>query len=129
MVALLLSLFSYHTEVFQLPPNLLASICYQESKFNITALHKKDGKTDSIGVCQIKYETAKYMGFVGTKEELFNPEINIYYAAKYLRHQLMRYHYDIPKAVIAYNRGSAFSLTSTKYSVNVFNNWRTRKHE
>ena len=106
-----------------LPPGLLASVCYIESNHRINAVHKKDGKEDSLGVCQIKYKTAKFMGFKGSRQQLMEPVANIYYAAKYLKYQTKRYK-KVDKAVIAYNLGNSRGLTTTAYQRKVFNKWR-----
>lgn len=108
---------------FNLPQGLLSSICYVESGHNVNAIHRHDGKGNSMGLCQIKLSTAKLMGFKGTEKDLLKPEINAYYAGKYLSHQIKRYSGSINKAVIAYNIGSAKQLTSTKYQARVFKQW------
>jgi soluble lytic murein transglycosylase-like protein len=122
-------LFIMMSQAYNLPPSLLSSLCYVESRHYISAIHKDDGTTDSLGVCQVKYETAKWLGFNGTSEQLMNPKINVKYAAKYLSYQMKRYNYNITKAVIAYNIGSAKQLTSTKYSDKVLKQWRTQQNE
>ena len=111
---------------FGLPQGLLSSLCFVESNHNPQIVHYNDGIGDSIGICQIKYSTAQWLGFEGTEEELFRPEVNIYYAAAYLRHQIDRYG-SVGKGVIAYNMGSAKQLTSTKYQVKVFEIWRQQR--
>lgn len=69
---------------------LLLAICSHESGLrNVWVPH--DGGSPSIGICQIKYETAKQMGFRGQAKELLNPEINAQYAAEYLAYQEGRY--------------------------------------
>lgn len=108
---------------FNLPPGLLSSICFVESSHNPTVIHHDDGRGDSLGICQIKLETAKGLGFNGDKKELMTIENNIYYAGAYLRHQQVRYNGDISKAVIAYNIGHAGNLTATKYQYKVFKQW------
>ena len=80
-----------------IPAGLLASICYVESKWDVNAIHHDDGKTNSIGLCQTKLATAKDLGFIGTEADLLNPVTNAKYAAKYLKHQIKRYHGDLAK--------------------------------
>ncbi len=106
-----------------LPPNLLSSLCYVESKHKVSTIHYADGDSNSVGICQVKLKTAQFMGFRGTEKELMNPKVNIYYAGKYLKHQLLRYG-QINKAVIAYNQGHAGDLLQTEYQVKVFAIWR-----
>jgi len=115
------------THTFNLPVGLIDSLCYVESKHDITKIHKDDGTSDSLGVCQVKWTTAHDLGFNGTPEQLMNPQTNIYYAAKYLSHQIARYHGDITKGVIAYNRGHAGRLTVTSYSSKVFKQWQSQR--
>lgn len=117
-------LFMMHSASHDLPPGLLQSLCYIESKHNIHAVHHDDGGTDSLGICQIKYKTAQSLGFKGTPQELMSPETNIKYAAKYLQYQYKRYGHSATKAVIAYNRGNARHLTTSTYQRKVFKEWR-----
>jgi soluble lytic murein transglycosylase-like protein len=107
-----------------LSPGLLYSVCYVESAHNINAVHIKDGKDDSLGICQIKYKTAKFMGFKGSKQQLMEPVTNIYYAAKYLKYQQKRYK-SIARGIIAYNIGNAANLTTTYYQRKVFTKWKS----
>lgn len=116
-------LFLTMSSQYHLPPGLLSALCYVESKHNVSAVHHDDGNSDSLGVCQIKYETAKWLGFKGTKKQLMEPKYNVKYAAKYLSYQLNRYR-NVNRAVIAYNIGNAKGLTNTKYQARVFKEWR-----
>lgn len=119
----ILVLFTSMSLQYHIPPGLLRSLCYVESKHKINASHHDDGGADSLGICQIKYKTAKDMGYKGTTKQLMQPHVNIKYAAKYLAWQLKRYH-KINKAVIAYNRGNAKNLTTSKYQLKVYKTWR-----
>ncbi len=121
--AILTILFTTTSLHFGLPPKLLEALCYIESTHNINAVHKDDGGGNSVGVCQIKLKTAVWLGFKGTEKELMVPKTNIYYSAKYLAYQIKRYN-STTKAIIAYNRGNAKGLTSTRYSVKVIKQWR-----
>lgn len=107
-----------------LPKGLLESVCWVESKYNVEAIHKDDGKGNSVGICQVKLATAQWLGFKGTEKELMEPATNAYYSAKYLKHQLLVYNNDIPRAITAYNRGNAKGLTHSAYSDKVIKKWR-----
>lgn len=120
LTAIFISISAY----YNLPPNLLSSICYIESTHNVSAVHHDDGGGDSLGICQIKLSTAKDLGFKGTAEQLMAPSVNIKYAGKYLKYQIKRYNGSVKKAVIAYNLGHAGSLTYTKYQDKVYKQWR-----
>ena len=90
---------------------LLFAICQHESMdfhFNYTAIDKN---TPSYGFCQVKYESVFDMGFRGDPKLLINPEINAYWAAKYLKHQLKRYNNNSCMATAAYNAGSYIEST------------------
>jgi soluble lytic murein transglycosylase-like protein len=99
-------MFTEVTKTNDLPDNLLSALCYVESAHKPNAVHKDDGGGNSLGICQIKLDTAKTMGFKGTEKDLMVPKTNIKYAGKYLKKQLLRYKHDVRKAVAAYNAGS-----------------------
>jgi soluble lytic murein transglycosylase-like protein len=120
----LTALFLSATVQFHLPANLLASLCYVETRHTVNVVHENDGGSNSVGICQIKLKTAQWLGYKGTEKSLMIPRINIYYAAKYLAAMRDRYHGDIKKAIIAYNMGHAGNLTRTKYSDKVISQWR-----
>lgn len=125
MSATILAIMFTATSIqFELPRNLLTSLCYVESNHNPKAIHKDDGNSNSVGVCQVKLSTARSLGFKGTEKQLLDPETNIYYSAKYLKYQLLRYKNNSTNAIIAYNRGNAKGLTRTKYSDKVIQRWR-----
>jgi soluble lytic murein transglycosylase-like protein len=85
---------------------LLKALCMVESNLNPKAVHKDDGASDSIGLCQLKLETAKLVGYRGKAAGLLVGHINAYYAALYLRRQIVRYQ-NVVKGISAYNMGSA----------------------
>lgn len=106
----------------QTTPNgrLLLAICTVESSLRPHVVNIGDGGSGnhSFGLCQVSYRTATQM--LGMKTDktcvtrietgrcpLFKPDINLYYAEKYLNYQLKRYNNDIKKAVSAYNAGKA----------------------
>ena len=90
---------------------LLVAVCSQETGLkNIT--NYQDGTSDSIGVCQLKTDTANFLVDNYhlkrhiTSESLSNPKTNAYFAALYLKYQLDRYNQNWYQAVAAYNAGS-----------------------
>lgn len=84
---------------------LLLAICTHESGLeNILVPH--DGGTPTYGICQVKYDTAKMLGFSGKAKELMTPETNAKWAAEYLKYQHERYGGDWCKTVAAYNAGT-----------------------
>lgn len=117
-------LFLAVSKQHQLPDNLLSSLCYVESRHSASAIHKDDGGSSSLGICQIKYKTAQWLGYKGTPKGLMQPGINTFWAAEYLQYQLLRYNNNVFKAIIAYNRGNAKNLTRTKYLDKVLKQWK-----
>lgn len=124
-MATLTALFTVISIQFSLPTNLLHSICFVETGHDVNAIHPNDGGSDSLGVCQVKLSTAKWLGFTGDEKQLMDPEHNIHYAAKYLSYHMTRYNGHVEKAVIAYNRGNATGLTTSAYQTKVFKQWRS----
>jgi soluble lytic murein transglycosylase-like protein len=91
-------------------PELLMAVCWVETRHrNVVTV--RDGKDSSMGVCQVKPQTARFMarrkGITFYSSELLNVEKNAQYAALYLEYQLKRYKGNIWAAVDAYNKGSA----------------------
>ena len=106
--------FNKVAEQENVPSKVLKAICWVESKHKNGSVNYFDGKSHSLGLCQVKLETARWLGYKGTEQELqFNPIINITYAAKYLSYQLERYNNMIDYAIAAYNSGS---LIQNKYN-------------
>jgi soluble lytic murein transglycosylase-like protein len=120
---ILTALFIATTIQLNLPKDLLHSLCFIETKHNVKAIAYNDGVSNSYGICQIKLETAKELGFKGDYKKLMLPENNIYYAGLYLQKQINRYN-SVQRGVIAYNRGNAKGLTKSNYQVKVYNHWR-----
>lgn len=113
---------------FDIPENLLYSICYIESNHNPHVVTPADGgQHTSVGLCQIQDRTAKEMGFTGASKDLLHVGENSMYAAKYLRFQLDRYG-NIPDAVASYNRGSVLKVrgkySNQEYVDKVYKQWR-----
>jgi soluble lytic murein transglycosylase-like protein len=98
-------------KVIGIPGSLLLAICTHESGLrNVEAPH--DHGSPSYGLCQVKLDTAKILGFTGEGSGLMDPETNAKYAAMYLKYQLDRYQGDWCSATAAFNAGSY--LPSTK---------------
>lgn len=100
----LAAIFVSVSHTLSLPQGLLSAVCYTESKHNIHAINRNDGNSDSMGACQLKLETARYLGYSGSKEKLMDKNTNIYWSGRYLQYQLLRYD-DVISAISAYNVG------------------------
>lgn len=123
---LLTAIFTQVSIELRLPKELLFSVCYIESAHKVTARHVKDGDSDSLGICQIKLKTARFMGFKGAEQQLMEPNQNVYWAGRYLKYQLFRYK-EVQKAVIAYNQGSVKTVITSKYQRKIFKHWTQRR--
>jgi len=128
----LVTLFTAVSHTYHIPKGLMSSVCWVESGHKISAVNRNDGGEDSIGACQLHYSTAKWLGFKGSREELYLPKNNVKYAAKYLQYQLKRYDGSIPDAIAAYNAGRAVRLRTGAYLnmgyvLKVFKAWSERR--
>lgn len=104
---------------------IVLSICWVESKHK-NVINKHDGGSPSYGICQVKLDTANWMkeynripGKPITSKDLMNPDVNVYYAERYLRYQLKVYKNDINCAISAYNAGSCIKGNQKNYVKNV----------
>ena len=121
-------LITQTAKIIGISPQLLIAICMTET--NLKHIHTpNDGKTTSYGVCQVKLETAQFMGkvykkphlVVFTSEDMKDIKKNVKVAALYVKYQIERYDGDLCKAVAAYNAGRF--KESTKYPGKPFN-WK-----
>ncbi|RST32025.1 lytic transglycosylase domain-containing protein [Sphingomonas ginkgonis] len=78
-------------------PALLASLVWQESRWNARALSPKGAR----GLTQLMPETARELGC-----DPADPAANLYAGARYLRRQLDAFGGDVEMALAAYNAGA-----------------------
>ncbi|MCJ8148570.1 lytic transglycosylase domain-containing protein [Shinella sedimenti] len=69
-----------YAALYGIPESLLHRVVRRESTYNPRAYNR-----GHYGLMQIKYATARSMGYEGPAEGLFDAETNIKYAGKYLR--------------------------------------------
>lgn len=74
------ALITKYAALYEIPEALLHRVIKRESRYNPKAYSK-----GNYGLMQIRYNTAKGMGYTGTPNGLFDAETNIKYGAKYLR--------------------------------------------
>ncbi len=77
----LLKLIKRYAGLYGVPESLVHRVVHRESKYDPKAYHKNG----YWGLMQIKYATAKSMGYQGKPEGLLDAETNLKYAIKYLR--------------------------------------------
>lgn len=104
---------------------VLFAVCFIESSGHHTVLNVRDGHSASYGSCQIKYSTAKHMGYKGSIISLWlDRSVNTEWAGKYLNYQYAKYG-NWKLAVAAYNAGRVKynqkgELVNKKYVEKVF---------
>jgi hypothetical protein len=81
----------------QVDPDFINSVIRAESGFNNRAVSRKGAE----GLMQLMPQTASHLGVTN----VFDPKANVEGGTKYLRELLEKYHYDVPKALAAYNAG------------------------
>lgn len=73
-------MISQYAAAYQVPASLVHRVVKRESNYNPKAYN-----SGNYGLMQIRYKTAKGMGYDGTAKGLFDAETNLKYAVKYLR--------------------------------------------
>jgi soluble lytic murein transglycosylase-like protein len=74
------TLIEKHAAANGIPAAFVRAIVRIESNYNPRAT----GRQREVGLMQIKFETARGIGFTGTREELYNPDTNLQWGTKYL---------------------------------------------
>lgn len=93
-------LISKYAEFYEVPEALVHRVVHRESRYNPAAFNR-----GHYGLMQIKYATAKSMGFDGPAKGLFDAENNLKYAIKYLRGAYLVADRNLDGAVRLYARG------------------------
>lgn len=87
--------------MYGVPESLVHRVVHRESKYDPRAYNKRG----FWGLMQIKYATAKSMGYQGTPAGLLDAETNLKYAIKYLRGAWLVADNDPDDAIKLYARG------------------------
>ncbi len=74
------AMISRHAQTNGLPESLVHRVVIRESRYNPRAV----GRGGAMGLMQIKYSTARAMGYSGSPSGLLDPETNLTYAVRYL---------------------------------------------
>jgi soluble lytic murein transglycosylase-like protein len=90
---------------YGIDPALLKAIITIESAFYEKSYRYEPHRNDSsYGLVQILYQTAKNLGFKGKPTDLYDPETNINYGAKFLS-ILQKQYKNIDDVIASYNMG------------------------
>ena len=94
------ALIEKYSKLYEIPTDLVHRVVHRESRYNPAAYSK-----GNYGLMQIRYNTAKAMGYDGPADGLFDAETNIKYAVKYLKGAWVVADNDHDQAVRLYARG------------------------
>jgi soluble lytic murein transglycosylase-like protein len=94
------ALIKKYSKIYEIPEELVHRVVRRESRYNPSAYSK-----GNYGLMQIRYNTAKAMGYDGPADGLFDAETNIKYAVKYLKGAWLVADTDHDNAVRLYARG------------------------
>lgn len=93
-------MISRYSAQYGVPEKLVQRVVHRESRYNPKAFNR-----GHFGLMQIKYATARSMGYDGPASGLFDAETNLKYAIKYLRGAYLVADTDHDDAVRFYARG------------------------
>src|SRR5919107_4911166 len=99
--ASLQSLISRHAAQNSVPEALVHRIVRRESNYNPGAV----GRGGAMGLMQIKYATARGLGYAGSPSGLLDADTNLTYAVRYLAGAYRVADGDLDKAVSYYANG------------------------
>jgi Transglycosylase SLT domain len=74
------AMIARHAQMNGLPDALVHRVVIRESRYNARSV----GSGGAMGLMQIKYATARAMGYSGSPAGLLDPETNLTYAVRYL---------------------------------------------
>jgi soluble lytic murein transglycosylase-like protein len=105
-----------NSQHFNLPKSLIYGTAKVESNFNCGAT----GKVGEIGAFQMKLQTARGVGYQGSRAGLYNCETNAYYSLKHLSIAYAKCG-SILGAAKLHNAGLGASCSPSQYSYKVLN--------
>ena len=94
------ALISQYAATYAIPESLLHRVVRSESNYNPAA---RNGPF--LGLMQIRYETARTMGYTGTPIGLLDAEANLKFGARYLRGAYLVAGYNAERAISLYRSG------------------------
>jgi soluble lytic murein transglycosylase-like protein len=79
-IAALESIVDRHAAMHGLPKDFARAVVRVESTWN----PKLTGAVGEVGLMQIKFETARFLGYEGSRQALYEPATNVKWGMKYL---------------------------------------------
>jgi hypothetical protein len=95
------SLIARHAQMNGVPESLVHRVVIRESRYNARAV----GRGGAMGLMQIKYSTARAMGYSGSPAGLLDADTNLTYAVRYLAGAYRAAGGDSGRSVSNYARG------------------------
>lgn len=96
-----------YAERHGVPESFIHRIIVRESRYNPKALHNH-----CFGLLQLKYATAKNMGYKGPPEGLLDPKVNLTYGTPYIANAYMLARGDERRAIALYSAGYYYTARS-----------------
>lgn len=106
------AMISRHAQAQGVPEALVHRVVIRESRYNPRAV----GRGGAMGLMQIKYSTARAMGYTGSPSGLLDPETNLTYAVRYLAGAYRAAGGSHDRAVSNYARGYYFAAKRQGFS-------------
>ena len=91
---------AYHARAYKIPKSLVHAVVQRESKYDPSLKHGP-----FWGLMQIRYDTARSMGYTGAAKGLLDPETNLTYAVAYLANAFRVAGGDQQRAISLYAGG------------------------
>jgi soluble lytic murein transglycosylase-like protein len=95
------TMIARHAQMEGVPEALVHRVVIRESRYNPRAI----GAGGAMGLMQIKYSTARAMGYTGSPAGLLDADTNLTYAVRYLAGAYRVAHGNGDHAVMNYARG------------------------
>jgi soluble lytic murein transglycosylase-like protein len=95
------SMIARHAAAEGVPEALVHRVVIRESRYHPHVV----GRGGAMGLMQIKYSTARAMGYTGSPAGLLDPDTNLTYAVRYLAGAYHVAHGNSDRAVMNYARG------------------------
>jgi len=108
-----------HAAAEGVPEALVHRVVIRESRYHPRVV----GAGGAMGLMQIKYSTARAMGYTGSPAELLDPDTNLTYAVRYLAGAYRAAHGSSDRAVMNYARGYYASAKREGFSPYQANAW------